>query len=150
VTGDRGFAETYMLTQKIEAGATTTTVTDDKDPTRFGESVTFTASVAHTVSRGGAPTGAVQFSLDGSAVGKPVELDSNGRATWTETQLKPGDHRVTASYMPSDNALLSSTSLDQPHTVSTGEVTAEVERRIGRLEEKLDIISEMLKQLLER
>jgi hypothetical protein len=150
VTGEPGFAETYILTQKIEAGATTTTVTDDRDPTRFGEPVTFTARVTQTVSRGAAPTGAVQFSIDGSAVGKPVQLDSSGRATWTDTGLKPGDHWVAASYTPSDGVLLSSRSPDQPHAVSTREVTAELDDRITRLEEKLDIISEMLKQLLKR
>ena len=118
VTGERGFAETYMLTQKIEAGATTTTVNDD-DPSRSGESVTFTATVVRMVSRGSNPTGTIQFSLDGSEVGKPVELDKDGRATWTGSDLTPGKHWVAADYMPSDTALLASRSLVQPHTVGT-------------------------------
>ncbi len=167
VTGERGFAKTYLLTQKLEAGATTTTVNDDKDPTRYKEAVTFTATVARTVSRGSAPTGNVIFTLDGSDVGRPMELDSNGRATWKESSLKPGKHRVAARYIPNKSVFLTSSSLDQPHTIGTREMTyvgekpdkpprlvedriREFERRIGRLEERLDIVRMMLQQLLDR
>lgn len=119
VTGERGFAETYLLTEKIEASATTTTVNDDKDLSRSEESVTFTATVARMMGRGTTPTGTIQFNLDGSEVGKPVELGSDGRATWTAVGLTPGKHWVTANYKPSDAELLASQSLGQLHTVGT-------------------------------
>jgi hypothetical protein len=81
VTGNVGFARTYLLSERIQAGATTTTtVTDDGGPTQVGEPVTFTAIVARTVSKGGGvATGTVQFLLDGAKVGDAVKLDSNGR-----------------------------------------------------------------------
>ena len=126
VTGERGFAQTYLLSQRIELGSTTTTMHDDKDPTGFKDPVTFTATVARnaTVARKastgkGAPTGAAQFTLDGSRVGEPVKLDSQGQATWKTSSLTEGIHQVTASYIPSENSMfLASSSLDEAHTVS--------------------------------
>lgn len=88
VTGNAGFAQTYLQTQQLQPGATETTVKGDKDPTKYGESVTFTATVVPTVTRGGgAPAGTVQFILDGSNAGNPVTLDSNGRAAWSTSSL---------------------------------------------------------------
>jgi hypothetical protein len=80
VTGEPGFAKTYLLSQRIRLGSTTTTL-HSEDATQVGEWVTFTAIVARNASNGrGAPTGSVQFILDGSNVGEPVKLDSKGRA----------------------------------------------------------------------
>lgn len=119
VTGELGFAETYMLTQQLEAGATTTTVNDDVDPSQFLENVAFTATVVRTASRGGdTPTGTVQFFLDGKNVGNQVALDPNGRATWSTSSLMFGKHRVTASYIPDNHVFLASSSLDETHTVN--------------------------------
>ena len=119
VTGEPGFAKTYLVTQRIERGWTITTVNDDKDPTQIGEPVTFTATVASKGPRSKeALTGAVQFAVDGSRVGQPVKLDSQGRATWKTSSLKVGKHGVTASYIPDRrSAFLTSTSLEKPHTV---------------------------------
>src|SRR6185312_14867694 len=72
ITGNRGFAKTYLLSQKILAGSTTTTVSDDNDPTRPQETVTFTATVARNMivaRRGATPVGVVQFTLDGENAG---------------------------------------------------------------------------------
>jgi Bacterial Ig-like domain (group 3) len=119
VTGEPGFAKLYLLSQRIETGSTTTTVSDDVDPSQVGEWVTFTAIVARNEPRGGgAPTGTVQFYLDGSKVGEPVRLDSQGRATWETSRLKVGRHLVAAGYMPGEHSVfLASSSLEKPHTV---------------------------------
>ncbi len=119
VTGERGFAKLYLISQKIQAGSTTTTVTDDQDPTQVGEWVTFTAIVARNTGTGrGVPTGTAQFTLDGSKVGEPVKLDSKGRATWETPRLKVGQHRVAASYIASQGSVfLASSSLEKLHTV---------------------------------
>jgi hypothetical protein len=119
VTGNLGFAGTYLLSQRIQVGSTTTVVSDDQDPTQVGEPVTFTAIVTRNVPSGrGGPTGAVQFILDGSNVGEPVKLDSKGLATWETSRLKVGNHHVLASYLPSKSSVfLASTSFDKPHTV---------------------------------
>lgn len=118
-TGEPGFAKTYLLTQRIEAGATATTVHGGKDSTRYGETVEFNAAVTRKALRGqGAPVGFVQFVIDGRKVGEPVKLNSNGRATWKVARLEVGKHRVTASYIPvRGSQFLSSTSAAEPHTV---------------------------------
>ena len=73
---------------------TTTTVTSTANPSRFGQAVTFTATVA---SAGGTPTGTVQFSIDGTNVGGPLTLAS-GQAAYPITSLSVGSHSVTATY----------------------------------------------------
>lgn len=119
VTGNPGFAKTYLASQQIVTGpATTTTVYDHKDPTEVEDRVTFTATVQ---AGNGVPVGMVQFMLDGVKVGQPLPLDSRGQATWKTSSLKPGKHKVAASYLPAPGSeFLPSTSADEEHTV-TGE-----------------------------
>ena len=64
VTGNTRFAETYLQSQRIKLGATTTTVADDEDPTQVGETAAFTAIVTRGPFSGkGVPIGSVQFSV---------------------------------------------------------------------------------------
>ena len=126
VTGNPGFAKTYLLSQKIQAGLTSTIVRDDKDPSKPSETVTFTATVARNATitsresgRKGALAGKVQFTLDGERVGKPIKLDSKGQARWKVSSLKVGKHRIAARYIPSKgSAFLPSSSLDESHSVT--------------------------------
>jgi hypothetical protein len=116
VTGNPGFAKTYLASQKVLDGpATKTTVYDHRDPTEVEELVRFTA----TVQAGrGVPSGTVQFMLDGNKEGQPLPLDSRGQATWRTTSLKPGKRRVSATYIPTPGSdFLPSTSSDEIHTV---------------------------------
>ena len=120
VTGYTGFAQTYRFTQQLDPEATQTSVKADKDPSRHGESVAFTATVAQKVSRGGAaPAGAARFILDGSQIGNPITLDPNGRALWNTSSLQVGQHRIVAKYIPSGwgSLFLASTSPQVSHTV---------------------------------
>jgi hypothetical protein len=119
VTGERGFAKTYLAGQRVLSGSTTITVRDDRDPTKFGEPVTFVATVARRTARlEGVPTGSVQFTVDGKKAGEPVRLDARGRAVWKTTDLEPGKHDVAASYYPSSGSVfLPSTSSDE-HVVA--------------------------------
>jgi hypothetical protein len=119
VTGNLGFAETYLGTQHILAGSTRTAVTDDEDPTQVGESVTFTAVVSRTARTGvGVPAGTVQFILDGNKVGTPVKLDSEGRATWETSRLRVGNREVSGRYVPGPGStFLASSSRNESHTV---------------------------------
>jgi lysyl endopeptidase len=118
VTGHPGFAETYRLTQPLLAGATAITVTDERNPTRVEEPVRFTATVVRRTMAGkGRLAGAVQFMIDGERAGPPVQLEPEGQATWTE-RLRPGKHKVTASYMPSEGSVfLPSSSPEMVHIV---------------------------------
>jgi hypothetical protein len=119
VTGNPGFAKTYLVTQQIKVGpATKISVYDHRDPTEVEEAVRFTATVQ---AGSGVPTGMVQFTLDGNKEGQPVPLDSRGQAMWKTWSLKPGKHRVAATFIPSPGSeFLPSTSPDEEHTV-TGE-----------------------------
>jgi hypothetical protein len=119
VTGNVGFAKTYLDTQRNLAFSTTTSVTDDADPSQVGEWVTFTAFVApYSSAATGVPSGTVQFAVDGSNAGEPVTVDAKGRARLETSRLKVGTHRVGASYVPGlDSAFLPSTSVEKIHEV---------------------------------
>lgn len=121
VTGERGFAKTYQIAQRTRARSTTITLTSDKDPTKYGEQVEFIATVDKIVAGGKkAPSGAVQFIVDGVKVGKSVKLDSDGRAMWKTRDLKVGNHQVTAKYRPGMHSSYDdSTSANRGHTVKS-------------------------------
>ena len=129
ITGNTNFAETYLHSQRIKSGATTTVIADDVDPTQVGETASFTAIVSRGPFSGKVvPTGAVQFIVDGVKSGLPMKLDSNGRATLETEHLRVGKHTISAAYLPSeDSVFLPSTSSDEVHTVKRcccGEVAA--------------------------
>ena len=125
VTGEIGFAKTYLLSQKIRAGLTSITVRDDRDPTRPNELVTFTATVTRVAAikrqkfRGRrVSAGTVQFMHDGRKVGEPVRLNAKGQARWKESRLEVGKHQIAARYLPAKGSeLLGSSSLDESHLV---------------------------------
>jgi uncharacterized membrane protein len=81
---------------------TTTTKVTSSFPSgaTYGQSITFTATVA-PASGSGTPTGAVQFQIDGLNAGSPVTL-IGGTALLTTT-LNLGQHTIAAIYL-SDNA----------------------------------------------
>jgi hypothetical protein len=104
---------------------TTTTLTSSANPSVFGQSVTFTATVAGP--QGSAtPTGSVQFSIDGKDVGGAVTLDGNDQATYTTSALavtNGTNHTVTASYAGDDSFLASSGSLSGGQEVDRADTT---------------------------
>lgn len=119
VTGEPGFARLYLISQRIQAGGTTTTVGAGKVGLRGQEEVTFTAVVTRKVGavRSVPLTGTVQFLVDGERAGEPVKL-TGGRATWTTARLRPGRHSVAALYTPvKGSPFLASRSLDVLVTV---------------------------------
>ena len=123
VTGFTGFAQTYLVTQQLQPGATETTLRDDKNPSKSGESVTFTATVAQNGLRpGSAPSGTVQFILDGAAAGNPVALDASGRGQWITSSLQEGQRKVLAKYTPAVGwgGFIASSSPEESHTVLAG------------------------------
>ena len=90
------------------AAPTTTALASSLNPSAFGQSVTFTATV-----NGNGATGTVQFRDGGVDVGAPVAL-SAGVAMLTTSALGAGTHLITAVYS-GDAGNLASTSpiLDQ-------------------------------------
>ncbi len=77
--------------------ATTTTLNSSVNPSGFGQSVTFTATVASGAGAG-IPTGKVTF-LDGTTVlGAPAAVSASGVAIEQTAALAVGVHAITASY----------------------------------------------------
>ena len=88
---------------------TTTVVVSDNDPSVYGETVNFTATVS---SGSGTPTGDVEF-FDGLTSLGTDTLDGNGDATFTSAALGAGTHAITARYLGSPPYEESAGSLDQ-------------------------------------
>ena len=90
---NNNFAKTRS-TATVKA-ATTTAVTSSVNPSDFGQSVTFTATVT---SGAGTPTGSVQFKDNGTNLGAAVNLNGSGVATVSTSTLTVGTHTITAEY----------------------------------------------------
>ncbi len=135
VAGNRGFAKTYLLEQRIQAGLTSVVLRDDTLTTKSNEPVTFTATVVKSAVLAGVvqrsadgkskprgqviPTGAVQFTLDGKNVGKPVRLDAKGQARLKMSRKQLGTRRLAARYLPAEGSVfLASRSLEEPRKVT--------------------------------
>src|SRR5439155_569571 len=67
----------------------------------WGQSAIFTATISITAPGAGAPTGTVQFQIDASNAGSPVNVNTTGgvtTASFSNTTLAVGNHTVTTSY----------------------------------------------------
>ena len=105
------------LTQTVSPlAATTTALTSSLNPSTYGQSVTFTATVSPVVA-GPTPTGTVQFSIDTIPVGAPVTLSGTGVATFATTAMLAGSHSVVATYAGS-GTYATSISTPLPQTVN--------------------------------
>ena len=89
------------LSQDVQASSTTV-VTATPNPSTYGTSVTFTATV--TSASGFAATGVLNF-LDGSTqIGSVTLSGTTGAGTFTTSSLTAGSHAITASYQGDKNA----------------------------------------------
>ena len=77
-----------------------TALSSSQNPSDFGQSVTFTATVTGA---GATPTGTVQFMDGATTLGTPVTLDGTGAATYSTSALKVGAHSIKAVYGGDDN-----------------------------------------------
>jgi hypothetical protein len=106
-SGDTIFlSNTGNFTQTVNKANTSTAVTSAVSASVFSQMVTFSATIVVSSPVAGTPTGAVQFSIDGSNAGSPVSLSSNAgltTATFTITSMAVGTHTVTASYSGDSN-----------------------------------------------
>jgi len=104
---------------------TTTAVTSSADPSVFGQSLTFTATVAATIPGAGNPTGSVTFE-DGSTTLGTGTLSTTGgitAATFTTAALSVGSsHSITAVYSGDPN-FAASTSPSLSQTVNQAATT---------------------------
>jgi hypothetical protein len=109
--GDSNFggSKSKVLKQVVNQATTTTALASSQNPSNFGQSVTFTATVTPQFS--GTVKGSVTF-YDGATVLKTVAL-SGGVAKFTTSTLASGAHSVTATYNGNANFIGSSASLTQ-------------------------------------
>jgi hypothetical protein len=120
--GDGNFnpSDAPDLTQVVQKDDTASSLVVTVNPSVFGQSITFTASVAAAPPRSGTPGGSVTF-LDGSTVLATSSL-SSGSATFTTSALSVGTHAITAQYS-GDAGYNSSTSDVLTQTVNQASTT---------------------------
>ena len=115
------------LTVKVALANTTTMAAlspKSPNPSVFGQSVTFTATVNAVAPASGTPTGSVTF-LDGSITLGTATLSSGGKATLTTKVLPAGSDTITAVY-GGDSNFTTSTSTALPQTVYQDATTTTV------------------------
>ncbi|MGA7339053.1 MAG: Ig-like domain repeat protein [Terracidiphilus sp.] len=114
-----------VLKQDVQA-ATTVTVTSSLNPSNFGLSVTFTATVASSATT--APTGTVIFLDNGKQIGTGTLAGNPAVATYATAALAVGTHPITATYAGDTNngagATASALSQVVSQTVTATTVTA--------------------------
>jgi len=122
-TGEKNFAATYLLSQKLERGGTRTEVYVERPRRHIGGKAAVTAVVKLektgerlSARKDGGDLGSVQFTLNGANYGRPAKLDAFGRArTSIATAPNARSQRlVGAVFIPpkGDVDLLTSRSLD--------------------------------------
>ena len=114
-SGDTNFnGSSGSMLQMVTTAGTTTTVTSSTNPSVYGQSVTFTA----TVSASGFDNGGTVTFSDGSTSLGTVGLSGSSTATFSTTamQLSGGTHTITASYSGDTNFTASSGSMTQTVT----------------------------------
>jgi hypothetical protein len=114
---------TFAPTAALAADPTTTAVVSSANPSVFGQSVTFTATVTDIPNGATIPTGSVDFSIDGSFAGT-VSLNGSGQATFTPSTLAFGNYSISADYHTNSATFLdSSGSLGGGQTVVPASTT---------------------------
>ena len=91
-----------ILTQVVNRANTSTALTNPTNPSVFGQSVTFTATVTAVAPGAGTPTGTVQF-FDGVTSLGSSALNGSGVATLSTSSLSVGGHSITAVYGSDSN-----------------------------------------------
>jgi len=82
--------------------STTITIDSAPNPSFFGQSVTFTATVTETVSGTAVVSGTVTFRDAGTPIpgGENVPLNTSGQAIFTTSSLAAGLHSIAAEFNP--------------------------------------------------
>src|SRR4051812_34059645 len=88
-------ASCLPATAQTGPAPTTTSLVSSANPSTYGNSVTFTVSVASDT---GTPTGNVAF-YDGEDLFAGASLNADGVATFSTTFLAVNDHTISARYV---------------------------------------------------
>jgi hypothetical protein len=103
------------LSQVVNKASTKATVVSSHNPSVFGQSVTFTASVIAVAPGKGMPVGTVTFKNGGAVLS--TQTLSGGKAAFSTSALTPGTHSITVMYNGSGD-FGASTSAVQTQTVN--------------------------------
>ncbi len=124
-SGDTNYAPSTSaaLTQTVNQDSTTSTVKSSANPSVYGQSVTYTATVKAASPGSGTPTGTVMF-YDGSTDLGSGTL-SSGTATFSTTFVGVGAQSITAVYS-GDSNFTTSTSAALTQTVNQDGTTTAV------------------------
>jgi hypothetical protein len=111
-TGDEAFAKGYVFAQEIRLYSTKVTITCHQAPSRpyrpsvrpdvaslpAARSTVVTATAVPLTPGRPIPTGTVTVFVDGVPMNRPTPLDDRGRARVRIADLKPGEHKIRATY----------------------------------------------------
>ena len=95
-----------VLVQKINPMPTTTTLLSSQNPSTYGQSVTFTATISPSTT-----TGTVSFKDGTTTLG--TDILSGGSATFTTSTLAVGSHSINATYSGDTNDAESTNTITQ-------------------------------------
>jgi hypothetical protein len=124
-----GSSGTLASGQTVNRRATSATVASNVNPSKFGQSVTFTATVVGTGAGAGDPNtdGTVQFKIDGVNAGTPVALSANQATLTTSALMVSGSpHTIEAVYLGGNNFSATSGTLGGGQTVIKGDTSTAV------------------------
>jgi len=127
-SGDSNFSgsNSTSLAQAVNQDGSGNVVVSSLNPSTYGQSVTFTATVAAAVPGSGTPTGTVTFYDNSTAI--DTATLSNGSATFSTSSLAVGGHAITATYggdadfTGSSSPALTQTVQQSPTAILDGEV----------------------------
>ncbi len=114
--GSFGASTSAAIVQTVNKADTNTALASSQNPSLFGQTVTFTATVSPappSTSPPNRPSGTVSFVVDGNPVSSGPLNTVTGRASFATSALTPGSHNVTATYTGDGNFNGSSASLVQ-------------------------------------
>ncbi len=104
LTNSEGAVTSNAATLTVNKLVSSTTLTSSQNPSVFGQSVTFTATVEAGSPGAYTPAGTVQFFDDGNAITDCVAVAvSKGQALCQTSALTVGSHTITAVYNGDDN-----------------------------------------------
>jgi len=104
----RGVIVTYQPQNGVTQIPTTAALSTSNEPSTYGQSVIFTASISSIPD-----SGTVQFQDNGSNIGSPVIINSSGRATCAISTLSAGSHTIKALYSGDANFASSIATINQ-------------------------------------
>jgi FtsP/CotA-like multicopper oxidase with cupredoxin domain len=96
-TGDKALVQAYLLAQEVRLNGTAVQIVRNKQRTRPGEAVVFTATVTALSAGRPTPTGTVTFFVDDVPVEKS-DVDKRGRVVFKTASLSPGVRRIRAAF----------------------------------------------------